>query len=82
VSVFLKFLPVYEKNAAGREGHFVRMTIDGNEGLFDEHGIEVYPTVIFFRSGKVDKRLDGKHLAGLKEDQLTELIASCGLDRG
>jgi len=34
--------------------------------------------VIFFKAGKVHKRLDGKHLAGLKEKQLTELIASCG----
>ena len=75
------FLPIYEKHAAGREQHFVRMTLDGNEGLFDEHGIQVYPTVIFFKSGKVHKRLDGKHLAGLKEKQLTELIDSCGIER-
>jgi len=76
----LGFLPIYEKHAAGREPLFVRMTLDGNEDLFSEHGIEVYPTVIYFRAGKAHKRLDGKHLAGLKEKQLTELIASCGGD--
>jgi hypothetical protein len=37
--------------------------------------------VIFFKSGKVHKRLDGKHLAGLKEKQFTELIASCGVSK-
>lgn len=77
----LGFLPIYEKHAAGRDSHFVRMTLDGNEDLFDEHGIEVYPTVVFFRAGKAHKRLDGKHLAGLKETQLTDLIASCGMKK-
>ncbi len=78
----LAFLPVYEKQAARpTEPKFVRMTLDGNEELFDEHGIEVYPTVIFFMAGKAHKRLDGKHQAGLKEKDLTELIASCGVDK-
>ncbi len=78
------FLPAYEKQAAGREERFCRMTLDGNQGLFDEYGIEVYPTVLYFRAGKVDRRLDGKHMAGLKEKQLADLIASCGVgeDRG
>jgi thioredoxin-like negative regulator of GroEL len=75
------FLPVYEKHAEGPEGRFCRMTLDGNEDLFDEYGIEVYPTVIFFKEGKIDKRLDGKHLAGLREKQLTGLIDSCGVGR-
>ena len=72
------FLPVYEKHASGREEKFYRVLLDGNEALFDAHGIAVYPTVLFFEGGKVSKRLDGKHLAGLREKQLTDLIASCG----
>jgi thiol-disulfide isomerase/thioredoxin len=75
------FLSVYEKHAEGPEGRFYRMTLDGNEDLFDEYAIEVYPTVLFFKNGKVDKRLDGKHLAGLREKQLTGLIDSCGVGR-
>jgi thiol-disulfide isomerase/thioredoxin len=75
------FLPLYEKHAKGRERHFVRITLDGNEDLFDEHAIEVFPTVIFFKAGKIHRRLDGKHLAGLKEKQLTELIDSCGFSK-
>jgi thiol-disulfide isomerase/thioredoxin len=77
----LGFLPTYEKHAAGREDRFCRITLDGNEDLFDEYGIEVYPTVLFFKAGKMERRLDGKHLAGLKEQQLAELIASCGVSR-
>ena len=71
------FLPVFEKHAEGRETDFVRVLLDGNEVLFDEHGIQVYPTVLFFKDGRVSKRLDGKHLVGLKEKQLDELIVSC-----
>ena len=73
----MAFLPVYEKHATGREREFVRVVLDGNEDLFEEHGVEVYPTVLFFKNGAVSRRLDGKHLSGLKEKQLTELIASC-----
>jgi len=73
----LAFLPIYEKHAAAGDKPFVRMTLDGNEDLFEEHGIEVYPTVIFFKAGKAHKRLEGKHLAGLREKQFAELIASC-----
>jgi thiol-disulfide isomerase/thioredoxin len=76
----LAFLPVYEKHAARGGPSFVRMTLDGNEDLFNEHAIEVYPTVVFFKAGKAHKRLDGKHLAGLKEAQLTDLIAACAAD--
>ena len=73
----LAFLPVYEKHAAGRETEFARILLEGNEDVFDEHGVEVYPTVLFFKDGRVARRLDGKHLAGLKEKQLAELVAAC-----
>ncbi|HVP91300.1 MAG TPA: thioredoxin family protein [Terriglobales bacterium] len=76
------FLPIYEKHAAGRDREFLRVLLEGNEALFDAHGVAVYPTVLFFEGGKASKRLDGKHLAGLKEKQLTDLIASCGKARG
>jgi hypothetical protein len=56
------------------------MTLDGYEDLFDEHGIEVFPIVVLFWAGKVHRRLDGKHLAGLKEKQLRQFIDSCGIN--
>jgi thiol-disulfide isomerase/thioredoxin len=76
------FLPVYEKHAAGRDSEFFRVVLDGNEDLFEKHAIQVYPSVIFFKNGQVSKRLDGKHLRGLKEKQLAALIKSCGLPAG
>ena len=78
----LAFIPVYEKHANDREKEFVRIVLEGNENLFEKHGIEVYPTVLFFKNGAVARRLDGKHLAGLKETQLTDLIASCKKNQG
>jgi len=56
------------------------MTLAGTEDLFDEHAVDVYPTVIFFKAGQAHKRLNGKHLSGLKEKDLTKLIASCAPD--
>lgn len=76
------FLPVYEKHARGREKEFFRIVLDGNEKLFDQYGVDVYPTVLFFKNGAVARRLDGKHLAGLKETQLTDLIATCRKSQG
>jgi len=76
----LAFLPTYEKHAERGGTPFLRMTLDGNEDLFDEHAVEVYPTVIFFKAGKAHKRLDGKHLRGLKEKELAQLIASSAAD--
>ncbi|MDH4196988.1 MAG: thioredoxin family protein [Candidatus Aminicenantes bacterium] len=77
----LAFLPVYEKHAEGGDAEFVRILLDGNEALFNEHGVDVYPTVVFFKNGAVARRLDGKPLAGLEEKQLAELVSSCLTDR-
>jgi thiol-disulfide isomerase/thioredoxin len=71
------FLPVYERFAAGREGKFFRLLLEGNEAFFREQAIEVYPSVLFFKDGQVARRLDGRHLVGLREKQLADLIASC-----
>lgn len=75
------FLPVFEKHGQGPEKEFVRILLDGNEELFDLEGIEVYPTVLFYRKGRSHRRLNGKHFVGLKEKQLTAFISSCERDR-
>ena len=72
-----QFLPVYEKHSEGRDADFIRIALDGNEDVFEEFEIDVYPTVLFFDGGRVSKRLDGKHFAGLKEKQLVKLVESC-----
>ncbi len=75
------FLPVFEKHAKGREAEFFRVLLDGNEPFFEECEIDVYPTVLFFRGGRIDRRLDGQHFLGLSEKQLTKLVADCEKDR-
>lgn len=70
------FLPVYEKHAADRDGEFLRILLEGNEAFFREHAIEVYPSVLFFKDGQVARRLDGRHLVGLREKQFADLVAS------
>jgi len=73
----LAFLPVYEKQAEGGDAEFVRITLDGNEALFEAFGVDVYPTVLFFKNATVSRRLDGQPLVGLKEKQLAELVSAC-----
>ncbi len=78
----LAFLPVYEKRAQHCEQMLVRIELDGNEDIFKRYSVEVYPTVIYFRNGEMFKRLDGKHLAGLKEKEFADLIVACGFHPG
>jgi len=78
----LRFLPIYEKNANGREREFVRFIVDDHENVCDKHEIEVYPSVLYFKDGKVARRLDGGYHIGLSERQLTGLMEACGVKRG
>lgn len=75
------FLPTFEKRAKGREDEFFRVLLEGNEGFFDECDIDVYPTVLFFREGRIHTRLDGRHFVGLNEKQLNQLVATCDKER-
>jgi thiol-disulfide isomerase/thioredoxin len=77
-----RFLPIYEKYAQVKERDFVRFLVDDAETLCDEHGIEVYPTVLYFKDGKVSKRLDGGDHVGLSERQLAGLMEACGVQKG
>jgi len=76
-----RFLPVYEKHAQTRERDFVRFVADDAEDLCDEHGIEVFPTVLYFKDGKVSKRLDGEYHVGLSERELTGLMEACDVKK-
>lgn len=71
------FLPVFEKHA--RTSDFCRVLVEEVEGAIDKYSIETTPTVLFFKDGKVTKRLDGEPGVGLNEEQLTEMESSCGL---
>jgi len=73
-----EFLPIFEKYA---KGNSCRVLTDEIETCEDKYSIDVVPTVLFFKNGKVVKRLDGEHGRGLNEEQLVEMINSCGLKK-
>jgi thioredoxin 1 len=70
------FLPVFRKCAEG-EGLGFLVVQDDQETLGDRYAVKVVPTVLFFRNGKVAKRLDGTPGVGLNEKQLTTFIQAC-----
>jgi thioredoxin 1 len=73
------FLPVFEKQAEGKEDSFCRVATDNMAKCEDDYAIEVVPTVLFFENGQVVKRLDGISGVGLNEKQLKEMINYCKL---
>ena len=60
----------------------MRFLVDDNEDVCDRHDIEVYPTVLFFKNGKVANRLDGGYHIGLSERDLAGLMEACGVKKG
>lgn len=70
-----KFLPIFEKAAAGKEG-FV-LVQDDQETLSDPYSVKIYPTVLFFKRGLIARRLDGMAGRGLNEEQLAGFIRDC-----
>jgi thioredoxin 1 len=71
-----RFLSIYEKYAENSENIFCRVLTDELKGCKENYSIEVVPTVIFFKNGKIAKRLDGIIGRGLSEEQLVEMIDS------
>lgn len=73
----LSFAPAFEKLAAGGEGAFAKVSTDDLPELEDAFSVEVVPTVLFFRGGKLAKRLDGKLGRGLSAADLTAFLKLC-----
>lgn len=72
-----RFLPVFEKYAAGREDFlFVQ---DDEEIVANEYDVESIPSVLYFENGVLTKRLDGQRGIGLQEKELVTFIQDCGL---
>ena len=72
-----RFLPIFEKCSLDTTKQCYRMMIDELPNLCEQYSVEVYPTVIFFKKGKVSRRLDGIHGEGLSEQQFRDLIRIC-----
>jgi len=71
------FLPVFEKNACGPD--CFKVIVDDNGSIEDAYAIEYVPTVIFFRKGAIQARLDAIPGRGLSEAMLLDMMKSCGL---
>jgi thioredoxin 1 len=70
------FLPIFEKYAREkRYDEFLRVRIDDEDNpLWEKYEVVVVPTVILFKGGKAQGRLDGILGAGLTEDQLRSFL--------
>ncbi|MCX5726926.1 MAG: thioredoxin family protein [Candidatus Saganbacteria bacterium] len=73
-----RFLPVFDKFAKDNMDNCLRVMIDDSEDVCKKYKISVYPTVLYFKKGKVAKRLDGVSGEGLNEKKLTDFIGACG----
>jgi thioredoxin-like negative regulator of GroEL len=71
------FLPVFLDQAGKGEPCYRRILADEHDGVAEKYGIEVYPTVLFFRHGKLVKRLDGTYDVGLSKRQLDDFVVFC-----
>lgn len=68
-----EFLPIFKNYAKSNPDKYMSVMIDNKSDLCEKYSIKYYPTVLFFKKGIVEKRLDGKPGEGLTEQQLTEL---------
>ncbi len=71
-----RFLPIFKEYAKSHPDESLTVMIDFKEDLCDKYSIEYYPTVLCFKNGKVQKRLDATPGLGLTKAQLQELVAS------
>lgn len=72
-----RFLPEFLDSAGQREECHVRVIVDDKDELIDRYQIEVYPTVLYFEKGQLERRLDGTSHVGLTGEQLQDFIEVC-----
>ena len=68
-----RFLPIFEEYQKSNPQECLSVIVDEEPEVCEEFGIEYYPTVIMFKKGKVDKRIDAEPGVGLDKKQLKEL---------
>jgi len=68
-----RFLPIFEDYARSNPEECMSLIIDDRPDICEEYSIEVYPTVILFKKGRVHRRLDAEPGIGLNEKQLKDL---------
>ncbi len=71
-----RFRPIFEAFAEKRAEDFDSVIVvldDQNNPLWEEYGIEVVPTVLIFKEGRIASRLDGRPGEGLSSRDLESL---------
>ena len=71
-----RFLPIFEDYAKVNPQECISVVIDDKPDLCEKYEIEYYPTVLLFKKGEVEKRLDATPGFGLTKNQLKELTAN------
>jgi thiol-disulfide isomerase/thioredoxin len=71
-----RFLPIFQEYAKNNPQECVSIIIDDKPDLCEKYEIEYYPTVLMFKKGTVEKRLDATPSLGLTKKQLKDLTAS------
>jgi|ERR1035437_3338289 thiol-disulfide isomerase/thioredoxin len=68
-----RFLPIFEEYSKNNPKECLSVIVDEEPDVCEEYGIEYYPTVIMFKKGNVQKRLDAEPGVGLNKKQLKDL---------
>lgn len=69
-----RFLPIFEEYKKSNPDECISVIVDDAPDICEEYSIEYYPTVVYFKNGKVQKRLDAEPGVGLNKKQFKELI--------
>ena len=71
-----RFLPIFEDYAKSNPQECMSVVIDDKPDLCEKYEIDYYPTVLLFKNGSVEKRLDATPGLGLTKKQLHALTAN------
>ena len=71
-----RFLPIFEDYAKSNPQDCMSVVIDDKPDLCEKYEIDYYPTVLLFKNGSVEKRLDATPGLGLTKKQLHDLTAN------
>jgi len=71
-----RFLPIFQEYAKDNPQQCISVIIDDKPDVCEKYGIEYYPTVLLFKKGEVEKRLDATPVVGLTKKQLKDLAAT------
>ena len=68
-----RFLPIFKEYQKNNPTNCLCIDVEDQTAVCEEYKIDYYPTVICFKKGKIEKRLDAKPGIGLNKKQLKDL---------